>query len=143
MKDGNDSRLRMILSQNLTSFVRQSGQSQAQIAAATGISASALSSYCNGVRYPGPAPLNALASFFHTTVGALTDDGSSRNRSQQEFSREAYWVAQSFEELDDYGRELVRMVVENELRRFLDQEKQRHGGRADLDHADTFKRGAP
>lgn len=126
MTEGNDKRLRKILAENLSSFVRQSGYSQAQIAAATEISTSALSAYCSGTRYPRPSQLKALATFFHTTVGALTDDAQERNKTEKEFTQEAYWIASSFEELDDYGRELVRMVVENELRRFEDQKRRRN-----------------
>ena len=123
MTDNDSARLRSVLAYNLTSFVRQSGYSQAQIAAATEISTSALSAYCSGTRYPRPSQLKTLANFFNTTVGALTDDEQARNKGGKEFSQEAYWIASSFEELDSYGRELVRVVVENELRRFESQRR--------------------
>ena len=128
-----EARLRHILAVNLTSLVRQSGRTQAQVADATCISRSAMSSYCNGVRYPRPSQLKALAEYFKISVGALTDDSQERNKNEREFSHEAYWIAQSFEELDRYGRELVQMVVENELRRYAKQKDENRRRSADDD----------
>ena len=125
MNPADDSKLREVLSTNLQALVRQTGYTQAQIAEATGISKSALSSYCNGARYPRPSQLKALSEFFHAPVGRLTDDTQYQARNMREFSQDAYWIAQSFEELDGYGRELVRIVVENELRRFNSQQHEK------------------
>lgn len=132
MKSTDNEKMRQTLAENLEFIIRQSGYTQAQVADATGISRSAMSSYCNGVRYPRPSQLKALAEFFKVGIGRLTDDLRESGMGQSEMSNEAYWIAQSFDELDSYGRELVRIVVENELRRLDSQKREK-------DHADTLK----
>lgn len=112
-----ESKLRSTLSYNLSHRIKSGGYTQAQVADATGISTSALSSYCQGARYPRPNQLEALAKFFHISVAELTDTDQARNLSSRHLSQEAYIVASSFDELDDHGRELVRLILDSELRR--------------------------
>lgn len=117
---GNDTyekNIRDNLSYNLSRRIKDSGESQANIAAATGISASALSSYCTGARYPRPEQLRALADYFNISVGELTDDEAIRQRQANRLSQEATRIAELFDELDSHGRSLIRMVVDAELRR--------------------------
>lgn len=109
------------LSYNLARRIKDSGESQVNIAAATGISPSALSSYCTGARYPRPEQLCALADYFGISVGELTDDDAIRRRQANRLSQEATRIAEMFDELDFHGRSLIRMVVEAELRRVREE----------------------
>jgi len=114
--DIDDQIMRDTLAVNLSYLILRSGDSQAHVAEKTGISPSALSSYLNGVRYPRPGQLNALAKYFHTTVGQLTDAPTGGNP-QPQISSEAKQIAYSFDELDAHGKELVRLILNAELGR--------------------------
>ena len=116
MTDADDQRMRDTLAVNLNYFILKSGESQSRVAEKTGISASALNSYVTGQRYPRPGQLNALAKYFHITVGELVDDPNTRSNSAS-ISAEAKRIAYSFDELDQHGRELVRLIVQAELNR--------------------------
>ena len=115
-KDQQDQKMRGTLAVNLSYFLLRSGETQAKVAEKTGISTSALNSYVRGTRYPRPGQLDALAKYFHVSVGELTDDPTERNKSVT-VSDEAKKIAYSFDELDLHGRELVRIIIQNELNR--------------------------
>ena len=117
-----DQKMRDILSVNLSYFLLRNGESQARVAEKTGISTSALSSYVKGTRYPRPGQLDALAKYFHVSVGELTDDPTERK--SLSVSDEAKRIAYSFDELDLHGRELVRIIIQSELNRIRDQRRQ-------------------
>lgn len=110
-----EERLRQIFKRNLFYLIAQSGQPMQKIADATGISKGALSNYCSGYRYPRPSQLEALANYFHVTVGELTDDGQS-----DELSQRAYQVAKSFDKLSEASKQLVEVVIRNELERITE-----------------------
>lgn len=117
---GNDPRdkyMRQVLARNLAQKIKDSGQTQAQVARATEIGVNSLSSYLTANRYPRPEVLRKLADYFNVSVGDLTDDGTTRARVQGVLSNEASAVAERYDELDEYGKALVRMVLEAELRR--------------------------
>ena len=116
MVDIEDQSMREILAANLSRLIQRTGESQSRVAEKTGISASALNSYIKGQRYPRPGQLNALAKYFHVSVGELTDDPTERNGNTQ-ISVEARRIAYSFDELDQHGRELVRLIIQSELGR--------------------------
>lgn len=123
---GNDPRdkyMREVLSRNLTQRIKDSGQTQAQVAAASGIGANSLSSYCKGVRFPRPEVLRALADYFNVSVGELTDDETTRTRAMAGLSQEAATIAALYDELDQHGRTLVRIVVDAELQRVRDKQE--------------------
>ena len=119
-KDMSDKQMKAILSRNLTQKIRDSGESQAKIADALGISTSSLSSYCTGERFPRSELLRALADYFNISVGELTDDEATRRRSGSYVSQEAMTTARLYDELDQYGRSLVRLVLDAEVRRVRD-----------------------
>ena len=119
-KDMSDKQMKAILSRNLTQKIRDSGESQANIAAALDISTSSLSSYCTGERFPRSEQLRALADYFNISVGELTDDEATRRRSASYLSQEAASMASLYDELDQYGRSLVRLVLDAEIRRVRD-----------------------
>lgn len=126
MNHDTDKKLRETLSRNLKDRIRKLGYTQAEIADATGISTSALSSYCGGARYPRPEQLNALANFLGCTAGELTDGNLWDQEDRLGLSNEAYRIASSFDQLDKHGRNLVRILLEAELNRVND-EKNRGG----------------
>jgi transcriptional regulator with XRE-family HTH domain len=105
------------LSRNLTKRIKDSGKSQAEIAAEVGIKPSSLSSYCTGERFPRATPLRALADYFNISVGELTDDETTRSRARAALSPEAAVIASQYDELDAHGRALLRMVMDAELER--------------------------
>lgn len=108
--------IREILAETLTMKIRQSGKSQAELAQEVGVSTSTLSAYCTGARYPRPELLEKLADALHTSVGSLTGSVSVR-LPRDEVSREAELIALSFDQLDEHGRNLIRMIVDAELKR--------------------------
>lgn len=105
--------LRITFANNLSLLIQQRGYTQAHVAEKTGISKSALSSYCKGVRYPRPDQVTKLAQFLGTSVSRLNGQPDEGDR----ISQLAYQIAASFDELDDTGQELVRQVVDHELKR--------------------------
>lgn len=117
---GNDPRdkyMRQVLAQNLSKKIKDSGQTQAQVARATEIGPNSLSSYLAANRYPRPEVLRKLANHFNVSVGDLTDDETTRARARGVLSNEATAIAERYDELDEYGKALVRMVLDAELRR--------------------------
>ena len=116
MTDIEDQKMRDILAVNLAYQILRMGESQSHVAERTGISASALNSYVKGQRYPRPGQLNALAKYFHVSVGELTDDPTEVNKTSQ-VSNEAKRIAYSFDELDAHGKELIRLIIQSELSR--------------------------
>lgn len=114
--DINNQIMRDTLAVNLSYLILQSGDSQARVAERTGISPSTLNSYLKGQRYPRPGQLNALAKYFHTTVGRLTDAPTGESQHDQ-ISSEAKQIAYSFDELDAHGKELVRLILNAEMER--------------------------
>jgi transcriptional regulator with XRE-family HTH domain len=112
---------RPTLSANLTRLIKASGYSQAQIADKVGCSKSALSGWVNGSRYPRPEQIAALASFFGVDTGELTEDVEARKNQLRELSSDAFSIARSYDELDAYGQNLVRLVVATELQRVRGQ----------------------
>ena len=105
------------LARNLRQRVKDSGKSQADIAEATNISTSSLSSYCTGERFPRAKTLRVLADYFNISVGELTDNEATRGRAQATLSPEAVVLASQYDELDVHGRALLRMVMDAELDR--------------------------
>lgn len=117
---GNDPRdkfMRQILAQNLSKKIKDSGMTQAQLASAIGIGPNSLSSYLAANRYPRPEVLHRLANYFNVSVGDLTDDKAGKARAEGALSSEATAIASKYDELDEYGQALVKMVLEAELRR--------------------------
>ena len=112
-----DTAYRDILSRNLGRLIREKGISQAQLAEATGISPSALSSYVQGVRYPRPEYVTALANYFGVTPGELTEDGQAKDNRVGQLSNEAIRIAEAFDRLDPLGQEVIRFVTDAELQR--------------------------
>ena len=117
-----DLRMREILAVNLSYLLVKNGETQARVAEKTGISTSALNSYMKGKRYPRPGQLNALAKYFHVSVGELTDDPTEVDN-KTNLSNEAKQIAYSFDELDAHGKELVRIIIHSELQRIRDGEQ--------------------
>ena len=107
--------IREMFAENLRRCIRDSGRSQAEIAEETGISTTALSNYCTGVRYPRAEQLSALAKYLRVSIGELTDDPEAKPRGVT--SNEASRLMMVYDELDAHGKELVRLVAEAELRR--------------------------
>ena len=120
MADNNDQKLRDTLAVNLAYLIAKNGDSQARVSERTGISPSALSNYISGFRYPRPAQLDALAKYFHVSVGELTDDPTERSR-EDGLSSEARQIAFSFDELDQHGKELIRIIIHSELNRIRNE----------------------
>lgn len=124
-----EERLRKILAFNLSHYIALRGESLQRIADDIGISKSALSNYCNGYRYPRPAQLDALAEYLHVTVGDLTQEIQETQGTQGahgaqgsgvhggRYGQQAVWIRQMVEQLDDHGQEIVRAVIEVELKR--------------------------
>lgn len=112
-----DVEYRNTLARNLASRIRQAGVTQKQLAEATGISPSALSSYVQGVRYPRPEYVTALANYFGIEPGELTEDADKREAKTSQLSDEAIRIGETFDQLDSLGKEVIRFVIDVEFQR--------------------------
>jgi transcriptional regulator with XRE-family HTH domain len=112
-----DIEYRSTFTRNLSNRIRQAGVTQKQLADATGISPSALSSYVQGVRYPRPEYVTALANYFGIEPGELTEDTDKREAKASQLSDEALRIGETFDQLDPLGKEVIRFVIDVELQR--------------------------
>ena len=114
--DENEKQIHAIFAENLRRRIAEAGETQANVADALGISRSALSAYCTGEKLPRQGAMQKLANYLRVSVGELMDDGTTIDRWGQA-TQLARTLAYQIDELDEYGRSLVRMVVEAEARR--------------------------
>lgn len=67
-----------IVAMNIFDYVQASGLTQTEIAKRAGISKSTLSAYIQGVNYPRPEQMAALARVFGVSVGSLTSSSDEK-----------------------------------------------------------------
>lgn len=107
---------------NLNDYMRLKGVTQVQCAEATGLSTSALSAYCKGVRFPRIEQLMVLAKYLDVKVGDLIDAPVEQYDSIREADQEAAELARDFGKLDEHGRKIVRLILDAELDRCMENE---------------------
>lgn len=101
---------------NIESYMKLRGMTQQELADKAGINRSTLSSYLIYRRYPRPDVLESLAKCLDVSVGELTDNYQGKENERDALSDEAYTIGRIFDSLDWRGKEIVRSILDAELK---------------------------
>lgn len=105
---------RQAFSTNLVDYMSAKGITQVELAEGTGISKSAINSYCTGARYPGPVKLQTIARYLNVPETSLTGLAPGEPTPNDQ---EAYLVMRQYQMLDAHGQAVVKAVLALELGR--------------------------
>lgn len=89
---------------------------RADLAAILGVTPSAIANYENGVSFPKTEVLYALFDALHCDANYLYQD-ILKQENQMNASGAEWGLLRTYRELDSYGQELVRLVLEKEQER--------------------------
>lgn len=101
---------------NIESYMKLRGMTQQELADKAGINRSTLTSYLIHRRYPRPDVLESLAKCLGVSVGELTDNYQGKENERETLSDEAYAIGRLFDSLDWRGKEIVRSILDAELK---------------------------
>lgn len=103
---------------------KNAGMTQKEVAIAIGVTESAYCGYETGKRQPDAIKISAIASVLGVSGDYLLDTGYDENKKSPALSDEANRIAKQYEALDDHGRRVVRVVIDEETARMASESTQ-------------------
>ena len=95
---------------------------QKEVATAIGVTESAYCGYETGKRQPDPIKISAIASVLGVSGDYLLETGYDENKKSPALSDEANRIARQYDALDDHGRRVVRVVIDEETVRMASEQ---------------------
>ena len=99
--------------QTLASLMDSKGLSNYRLAQLLDVSQSTIANWLNGTSIPRRATMKAIAETFHVPVEELTGGEAEKSSGP---SREELLMMQKIRALDEHGRKMISMVLEEETR---------------------------
>jgi repressor LexA len=115
----------MSFSQRLKEARLAKGYTQQEVADQIGVAKSTYSGYENGFREPDVPKIKKLINVLDCPSSFLLEDGKEQgNKKRPELTADERQLISSYQMLDDHGRKVVINLLQEEVSRILDQEKQ-------------------